>query len=198
MTTEHNEHHGSAKKSSLVKKTLIPLGILIGAILLALFIIQSLLPTQKTIHTRGPQVDIGEILPSFSLTSIQGKPVPINETAGKITMLNFWASWCEACMDEMPSIVKLWEKYHPSGFQVLSINLDENPESMAFRTQEQYKIRFPIFKDPQGSLAEFFDIHGIPLTVVINSERRVLFLYDGGLDWFNQEMQTKLEHWLKQ
>jgi alkyl hydroperoxide reductase subunit AhpC len=96
----------------------------------------------------------------------------------------------------MPSIVKLRESFKDRGFEVLGINVDENPSVVVSKTIKQLKIDFPIFIDPEGELSEMFDVHAIPLTVIMRKTGEILAVLNGGRDWNSDEVRTKLERWL--
>ena len=100
-------------------------------------------------------------------------------------------------MEEMPSIVTLRDQYSSKGFEVLGINVDENPGVATPPVIKKLGIKFPIFTDTENSLAELFDVHAIPLTVVINKSRKILLVEPGGRDWNTDEMHQLLDNWVK-
>jgi thiol-disulfide isomerase/thioredoxin len=120
----------------------------------------------------------------------------LSTITGKVTMINFWASWCEACIQEMPSILKLREGYQTKGLKLVAISLDEQPDKDVPRMLKKLKIDFPVYTDPEGKIAELFDVHAIPLTVILDSNRKILMIENAELDWDSESMHTKLEKWL--
>lgn len=176
-------------------KVLAPLVILIGVIIGALYIIKSELP-QNNRQESHAEIQPGKILPDFSLTKLSGESIHISDLKAKVILVNFWATWCDACMEEMPSIVELREHYKNKGFEVVGINLDEKPEISAPKALQDLKIGFPIFKDPDGKTADFFDVHAIPLTVIIDHQRKILLMKDGEQNWNTPAIQSELERWL--
>ena len=112
-------------------------------------------------------------------------------------VVDFWATWCEACMEEMPSMVALREKYAAQGFEILAINVDENPSQSVPPIVNSLKIKFPIFTDKTNALSEMFDVHAIPLSVMINKDRKILMIESGGREWNDDEVHQMLEKWLK-
>ena len=180
------------------QKTLIPLlGILI-LIVIALSVIKSRLPQKSAEIGSAANVEIktGSTLPDFKLTPFEGKPFLVSQSKAKVLLVNFWATWCEACMVEMPSIVKLRERYQSRGFDVAAINVDENPAAVLPRTITQLKINFPVFTDPEQKLAELFNVQAIPLTVVLNQERKILLVENGERNWDDKEVHGWLDQWL--
>src|SRR5215470_7807509 len=69
--------------------------------------------------------------PDFALRSLEGPNLRLQEQRGQVVLVNFWATWCGPCRVEMPHLARLYEKYHASGFQLLGINIDEDPRQAA-------------------------------------------------------------------
>jgi thiol-disulfide isomerase/thioredoxin len=195
MATHPSLPKGTPNKNSKISlwRVFTPVGIILLLAIGSLHFLKSTLPPIG--HT-PIQSDKVNQLTHLSLTRLDGKTVKISELNAKIFLLNFWATWCEACIEEMPSIVALRESYKDQGFEVLGINVDENPSVMVPRAIKQLKMDFPIFMDPDGKLAELFDVHAIPLTVIINKKGEVLTVLDGGRNWNSAEIRQKLERWL--
>lgn len=185
----------SSKSNPSIWKVLLPVVILVVVVTGGLLAIKVQMPhAQKT--DVPVEIQVGNTLPDFSLTRLEGTTIQISALKSKIYLVNFWATWCEACMDEMPTLVKLRDTFKERGFEVLGINLDENPDIVVPKAMKQYKIEFPVFKDPDGKIAELFDVHAIPLTVIMDNQRKILFLKDGGLDWSSPTIHSQVERWL--
>lgn len=135
-------------------------------------------------------------IPDLTFVSLDGKGTQLSDIKAKIIMVNFWATWCEACMEEMPSIVKVRNLFKDRGFEVVGINLDENPEVAIPKALKKFKIEFPVFQDTDGKIADLFEVRAIPLTVIIDHERKVRLVKDGEQDWNSPEFQKQLEKWL--
>lgn len=186
---------------STVFKVLLPIAVLILVVIGALSLIKS-----EFGHSRpqGAAVSItdGNILPDFNLTQLDGKNTLLSTVAttrqAKVILINFWASWCEACMEEMPSLVKLRNAHVQEGFEIIGVNLDENPEAVVPGVMKQFGIEFPIFKDTDGSIADLFDVHAIPMTVVLNQNRKILYHKDGDQNWNSPTIHSELKRWLRE
>jgi thiol-disulfide isomerase/thioredoxin len=189
-------HHSESKKndSNSVLKIFAPIFIILLLVIGGLYGIKATLPPAKTAGITN--INRESQLAGLVLTQVDGKTVKIADLNAKILFLNFWATWCEACIEEMPSIVKLRESYKDRGFEVLAINVDENPEAVVPKAIKQLKMNFPIFVDPEGKLSELFDVHAIPLTVIMRKNGEVLTVLNGGSDWNSEEVRAKLERWL--
>jgi thiol-disulfide isomerase/thioredoxin len=188
MTTQ------TKKKTYLLGKVLLPVFSIFILIIGALYWIRS--EWGHNPHETSVEIREGTILPPFSLKTIEGKSVSMKSIPHKVVLINFWATWCEACLHEMPSLIELRNSYHSRGFEIFGINLDENPEGVVPQTVGQFHIPFPIFKDPEGSVADLFDIHAIPLTVILNQDRKILYVKDGEQNWNSPAIRALVERWL--
>jgi thiol-disulfide isomerase/thioredoxin len=146
----------------------------------------------------APSVIEGTVLPDFSVKQFGSKhgPMPISKLGGKVTLVNFWATWCEACMVEMPSLVRLQQAYKDKGLEVVEIDLDEQPEAVLPKTLKRLGIGFPVYLDSGTELADLFDIQAIPLTIVLDKNRKVLLIENGERDWNGQDFRAELDRWL--
>jgi thiol-disulfide isomerase/thioredoxin len=188
-------------------KALLPVIVIVLVVVGALYVIKAQMP-QKAASTGAsglgqeagaPQsgAQVGATLPDFELNGIAGtKSAKLSEFHGGVTLVNFWATWCEACMEEMPSIVQLRDAYKDKGFEVVGVNLDENGEAVVPKAIKQLKIQFPVFQDHENKIAEYFDVHAIPLSVVLNKDRKILYIENGERNWNDQESRNQLEKWL--
>ncbi len=112
-------------------------------------------------------------------------------------LINFWATWCVACMEDMPSMSAHRELYSAKGFEILAINVDENPTLAVPPVIKKMNIKFPIFTDPGNVLAEMFDVHAIPLSVMINKDHKILLIESGGREWNDEETHQLIDKALK-
>ncbi|MDZ7938612.1 MAG: TlpA disulfide reductase family protein [Rhodoferax sp.] len=124
-------------------------------------------------------------VPSGSMTDLQGTEWRLPALRGRAVLLNFWASWCEPCKEEMPSLQALADR-HPDRLVVLTINLKESPEAIA-RFVLASGLRLPVVRDADGSLARAWGVRIYPSTVLIDAKRRVRSVARGGLDWAGDE-----------
>jgi thiol-disulfide isomerase/thioredoxin len=147
----------------------------------------------------GPaEMRVGAVLPDFVLRDFHSeKDLSVSQLKAKVMLVNFWATWCEACMVEMPSIVKVHQAYKDRGFDVVAINLDSNPAAVVPRTIKKYEMGFAVYLDVDSRLADLFDIQSIPLTVVIDANRKILMIEREGIDWNGPGFRSNLEKWLE-
>jgi thiol-disulfide isomerase/thioredoxin len=141
-------------------------------------------------------IRVGAVLPDFKLYAFKGDAVTASSLNSKVSLINFWATWCEACMVEMPSIIKLYNSYKDRGFNVLAVDLDTNPDTVLPRTIQKYGMPFTVYTDHESQLADLFQIQAIPLSIVIDRNRKILMIQNEGLDWNGPEFKAELEKWL--
>jgi len=114
-------------------------------------------------------------------TLLNGKPFDQKSLAGKVVLIDFWATWCGPCVAEIPNVLEQYEKYHDKGFEVIGISLDQDREALEKFVAEQ-KVPWPIlFEKPEGDgwqhpLSTFYGISGIPTVILIGRDGNVITL----------------------
>ncbi|MEK7376790.1 MAG: TlpA disulfide reductase family protein [Candidatus Margulisiibacteriota bacterium] len=130
---------------------------------------------------------------NFELKDLSGKAVKLSDYKGKFIFLNFFASWCPPCREEMPSIQRLYEKTLSwKGFKLIVVSVDaiEN-DARAFIKNGKYT--FPVLLDSGSKAADNYGIRGIPATFIINKKGKIVDTAVGGRDWANDEMIRKFK-----
>jgi len=114
-------------------------------------------------------------------TLLDGQPFDQKTLAGKVVLVDFWATWCGPCIAEIPNVMEQYEKYHDKGFEVVGISLDEDREALATFVSEK-KVPWPIlYEKPEGEgwqhpLATYYGISGIPTVILIGRDGNVITL----------------------
>jgi peroxiredoxin len=120
----------------------------------------------------------GELAPDFVLRSGDGENVRLSEYRGEVVLVNFWATWCGDCRDQMASLDSLYGLYHEAGLELLSINLDNKAE----RGQEMSRslqLRFPVLYDSDRKVSKLYDVDAMPVTLLIDREGVVRYVQQG-------------------
>jgi peroxiredoxin len=180
------------------KRLLIPVVAILAITIASLMAVKASFQKPKTRLTEPVELSEGSQLPDLELVRMDGSKVSLSDLKHKVMLINFWATWCEACLEEMPSLVQLRSQYSPKGFEVLGINVDDNPVPAATQMAARLSINFPLFTDKNGDLSAVFDLNAIPLTVIINGDRKILMVESGGRDWNSEEIQQLLGKWLSE
>ncbi len=121
--------------------------------------------------------------PDFSLQDIKGNKVSLEDFRGKSILLNFWATWCEACKEEMPSMQRLYERLSGQGVEVVAISIDRRNFDRIKEYAEQYKLTFPILWDPDQKVRKHYYIMGLPTTYLIGPEGKLRGYASGARVW---------------
>lgn len=198
MATESQPPEKSRKKPNLAS-VLVPVVGILAVTLVALGYLRG--KEGGHAHEQGEgsiRRVIGEQLPDFTLKTLEGKSVKVSELKAKVLLINFWATWCTPCVKEMPSLQKLSDEYSSKGLQVIGVDLDENPEVVLESFRAKHQIKFPSYVDTAGELADRFNVSGLPLTLVIDGKRKLLFEQVGDEDWYSPSLRKQFELWLEE
>lgn len=117
---------------------------------------------------------VGKPAPPLDARDIHGKPVRLADLKGKVVLLDFWATWCAPCIDELPRLEALYRTYHPRGFEIIGISLDDTAPPLADFVRDR-KLPWPQVHNATGGadLVAVFDISSLPATVLISPDGMV-------------------------
>ena len=116
--------------------------------------------------------------PAFTLASRAGQDVSLAQYKGQVVMLNFWASWCGPCRQEMPLLESIYKKYNKMGFTMLGVNVE--PDSNAANDWlKATPVSFPILYDRDSKVSKLYDVAGMPSTVIIDRNGKLRVLHRG-------------------
>lgn len=105
----------------------------------------------------------------FTVQNLAGDPIHLSDYRGQVALVNFWATWCAPCKEEMPILDAYYQDHHESGFVLLGINVSDRPnEAAAFFDEAGYT--FPILFDPPGNVLIEMGLRGLPSSIVVNAE----------------------------
>ena len=133
----------------------------------------------------------GGSAPSLSLEDLDGRPHSLETYRGKVVLVNFWATWCEPCRDEMPSIERLRSSLDGRPFVVLAVNLAE-PTSRIRRYLEKVPVGFTVLQDRDTSTAKAWKARILPATYVIGPDGKIRYSYVGELDWSQEKVRRTI------
>ena len=122
--------------------------------------------------------------PALSLTSLDGRLTRLEDLRGKVVVVNFWATWCAPCREEMPSIAALGGAFPTEDFAVITIATGRNPAPAIEKFLGDIGLQeMPVYLDPKQKLARDMGVMGLPVTVLIDREGREVARLVGGADW---------------
>ncbi len=129
---------------------------------------------------------------------ISGRGVTPEELQGKVVFLNIWASWCQPCKEEMPSIEALYRGMsYADGFRMITVLYKDTPEP-ALSYMKSMGYTFPVYTDPEGTTARDYGVTGVPETYIIDKKGVLAKRVIGGMDWSSPEAKDFLQTLLKQ
>lgn len=171
-------------KSGWLRASLVVVGL--GAILV---LTTAAVPTMPDVRSLGLQTPKEEVeAPDFSLPDLAGKITGLKDFRGQVVFLNFFATWCAPCRDEMPAMERLHRTYKDRGLVVLSVDIRESGKDVRAFTQE-LKLSFPTLLDADGSVANTYGIRPVPATYLIGRDGKILWRAFGSREWDSRDAQ---------
>ncbi len=133
----------------------------------------------------------------FTLPSNTGKNIRLSELKGEVVLLNFWASWCGPCRQEMPELEKLHKKYQRLGFTVLGVNAEKNHKK-ADKIVEKGQLSFPILYDTDSSIYKLYKVKAMPSTVLIDRDGNQRFLHLGYKPGYEKDYEKQIRQLVRE
>jgi len=130
--------------------------------------------------------------PDFSLKDLSGKKVGIKQFKGKIIFLNFWATWCGPCKEELPGLEVLHRQFKEKNFVLLTISVDYEGLKPVQEFIDKHQYTFPVLLDPKCETLDLFEVKGIPTTFIIDMKGRLIGRAIGPRDWKSPEVFSLL------
>jgi peroxiredoxin len=197
------------KSKEVTKKTIWAITVLLFAVVLTTYGIISYDKPGNTLlikeKTDSPEIDrllrdmgvtkVPNLAPpvDFNLLDLTGKRVILSDFKGKIVFLNFWATWCSPCREEMPSMQKLYTRFKDKDFAMLAVSLNE-PASAVKKFFKDYSLTFTALLDSDGELMSPYGIRGIPNTFIIDRDGTIIGKAFGPRKWDGQKAIALFEH----
>lgn len=124
---------------------------------------------------------VGDAAPDFTRTAIDGKQVQLSRYRGQLVLLNFWASWCAPCREEMPLFSRWQRELGPKGLQVIGVSMDDDLAEVN-RFLAAYPVTYPIVMGDARFAEHFGGVLGVPLSYLVDARGRVVARYQGEVD----------------
>ena len=142
-------------------------------------------------------VQLAANAPDFTLRSVGGANVRLAEQRGQVVMVNFWATWCTPCLQEMPHLNRLHDRYRASGFVLLGVNIDDDPRAAA-ALAAKLGLRFPVLLDTDKKVSRVYDMSAMPATLLIDRDGRVRHIHRGYRDGVEKTYEEQVRSLLKE
>ena len=137
------------------------------------------------------------LAPDFTLKSRDGSNIKLSELRGQVVMVNFWASWCGPCRQEMPLLEQLYQRYQPMGFTLLGVNVEED-SAAANKVLKEIPVSFPILYDNQNSVSENYQVRAMPSTFLIDRDGNIRYLHKGYQPGYEQDYQQQIRELVRE
>jgi peroxiredoxin len=141
--------------------------------------------------------ELSGVAPSFTLDSRNGGQVSLNDLRGNVVMINFWATWCGPCREEMPHLEALHQRYSDLGFTLLGVNVEEDSR-LSDSFLEETPVSFDILFDPKNSVSEMYDVVAMPSTVMVDREGNMRFIHHGYQKGYENDYQSQIRALLRE
>ena len=152
-------------------------------------------PAEALRLTRPPR---SEPAAAFSVPTPDGSVVTLAGLRGKVVLLNFWATWCEPCLEEMPAMERLARTYQERDLVVLALSVDREGASVVGPFLKRHGLTFLVGLDPQQAVAHLYRVWALPSTFVLDRTGARLFLAQGARDWDGPAARAFFDALLKQ
>jgi peroxiredoxin len=133
---------------------------------------------------------VGDVVPDFTRAEASGKPVQLSRYRGQLVLLNFWASWCPPCREEMPLFSRWHREFNARGFQVIGVSMDDDAEEVK-KFLAAYPVTYPIVMGDAKFAGQFGGVLGLPLSYLIDAQGRVVARYQGEADLAKMEARVR-------
>ena len=156
-----------------------------------------LLMVLSSLSMFGQTSELSGSATDFTLKSNQGKNIRLQDLRGQVVMLNFWASWCGPCRQEMPLMDEIYNKYEKLGFTILAVNVDED-SSDADAFLKSVPVTFPVLYDNESKVSELFEVDAMPPTVMIDRDGNKRFLHRGYKAGYEVEYEKQVKKLIRE
>ncbi len=130
------------------------------------------------------QLKIEPLAPAFTLKNLDGKKINLEDYKGKAVLLNFWATWCEPCLEEMPALQKAYNTLKDEGFVVLAVSIDDDSREKNVRAfAKKFGLSFPILLDSDQKVRDKYFNNVLPTSYLINAKGKLKGFISGARDW---------------
>jgi peroxiredoxin len=139
----------------------------------------------------------GQTAPDFALKSSTGENLRLSEYRGDVVMINFWATWCGPCRQEMPLLDELYGRYSRVGFNLLGVNIDDDSRR-AMQMIEELGVSFPVLFDAQKEVSRLYEVEAMPVTVIVDRQGTVRYVHHGYKPGYEEKYLDQIRSLLRE
>ena len=133
----------------------------------------------------------GGLPPNLVLKTLDGKEMSLASFRGRTVVINFWATWCQPCVAEMPALQRMRERLSPEGVEVIAVNLKESAAQIA-PFVEQLGLTFPVVRDADGAASRAWRVNVFPTSFVVGPDQRIAWFVRGEVDWDGAQVEAQI------
>jgi len=135
----------------------------------------------------------GQAAPDFTAMNMAGEQIQLSQLRGQVVVLNFWASWCPPCREEMPSMERLYQAFRDKGMVLLAVNVEENGRDAVKEFISKRNYSFPLLLDEDAAIQNSYGVFRFPETFIIDQNGTVVEKIIGGRDWMHESLYKKID-----
>ncbi len=159
------------------------LGFLAVTVLVIVFALE-----QNNSYLKYSPLKPGLPAPNFTFSGLDGKMVSLADYRGNVVLVNVWATWCPPCVDEMPSMEKLYQELKGENFEILAVSIDALGTKAVAPFMKKYNLSFPALMDPDETIKTLYQTTGVPESFIINQAGILIKKIIGPRDWAKPEV----------
>ena len=138
---------------------------------------------QNNSYLNYSPLETGLPAPNFTFPGLDGKMVSLSDYRGTVVLVNIWATWCPPCVDEMPSMERLYKELKGENFEILAVSIDALGTKAVAPFMGKYNLSFPALMDPDGTIQSMYQTTGVPESFIVNQEGILVQKIIGPRDW---------------
>jgi len=152
--------------------------------------------TRPPADSSHPAPRLGQPLADFTLPDLQGRLVQLSALRGKVVFINVWATWCPPCIEEMPTMQRLYERLHNRGLEILAISIDALGAQVVAPFMQKYQLTFPALLDSKDRIAHLYHTGGVPESFIVDKRGLLVDKVIGPRDWSHPQIIAMFERLL--
>jgi peroxiredoxin len=141
--------------------------------------------------------DSGGPAPAFTLTALTGGQTALSQYKGQVVLVNFWATWCGPCQQEMPLLDQMYKKYKPAGFTLIGVNVDKE-EPAVKELLARKPVSFPVLLDPANQVSKAYHVDEMPSSVIIDRKGDIRYIHRGYRPGDENDYQDRIRQLIRE
>ena len=130
---------------------------------------------------RGPTAKQHSVAPDFSLPELNGQSLQLSAYRGKVVLLDFWATWCTPCREEIPHLVELQNKYRDRGLEIIGVSMDDSPDPVR-EFYQRFQMNYPVVMGNADIGERYGGVLGLPIAFIIDRDGRIYAKHIGATE----------------